>query len=220
MDESLKRRLVGATVIMSVIVIFVPMLVDDGKQDSKTEETGSVPEQPAEMIQQKAFRDGPKAVEKIEPVATPIPPVLPLSSSNADDVVVNTTDVGSSQEQSAVPSDTESRAEPIVASEPAPAVDASSPASQDETSQEPGGLQAWVVQVASFTNPKFADSLVDDLRSRKFAAFKEEVPTGGRLWYRVVVGPEADKRRAKALQEEVVRSTGDERLRGAVKSYP
>ncbi len=251
MDEPLKRRLVGATVILSLVVIFIPMLVED--EPITREEVGEskIPEEPESDLVQREFQTeelvplggdkgkgssagnraagngsggesaaSPPAGETANAVAqagqqaqppgggaSSAPRVAPEVARNPpaanDDVPAVGVDVA-----------------PLEDPEPEPAV--SEAAAQDASLEDlrRGDLKAWVVQVASFTNPKFASNLVDELREKGFAAFMEDVHSNGRIWYRVVVGPEVDKQRTRDLQDAIVKATDDERLRGAIKSYP
>lgn len=49
MDEGLKRRLVGATVLVSLIVIFVPMLLDQEPAEDPGVERVGIPPRPAKL---------------------------------------------------------------------------------------------------------------------------------------------------------------------------
>jgi len=67
MDQQLKQRLIGVTIIVSLIVIFVPMLFDKADQQTGTA-SESVPPVP-EAFQEKAI-DLPKTAEDVAPKDT------------------------------------------------------------------------------------------------------------------------------------------------------
>jgi DedD protein len=228
---------------MSLIVIFVPMLVEDEPLTRETSSESNIPPEPdSDLVerefQAEGFEAGQLQTEELVPLggrpsgdsqansgtttSEPAPPPLPAP---ADRQPVDEAPVA---ETPSSPTSSGDDDLPAVGEDVA-AIDANEPAdqqqepTQDETSLEDlrrGNLKAWVVQVASFSNPKFAESLVADLREKGFAAFMEGVQSNGRTWYRVVVGPEVDKQRTKDLQNAIVKATKDERLRGAIKSYP
>ncbi|TAN51504.1 MAG: hypothetical protein EPN21_06470 [Methylococcaceae bacterium] len=67
MDQQLKTRLIGATIIMSLLVIFVPMLFEDSGEQTADVSTASAPEFPQEFDSQ----------------ALPLPSAAPKSSAAA-----------------------------------------------------------------------------------------------------------------------------------------
>ncbi len=67
-----------------------------------------------------------------------------------------------------------------------------------------GTMQAWAVQVGSFSSTKNALRLRDRLRVEGFDAFVEELKSGGDSVYRVRIGPEASRERAEALKQRLV----------------
>jgi DedD protein len=75
----------------------------------------------------------------------------------------------------------------------------------------------WAVQVGSFSERENAASLRKELQRAGFSAFEERVVSGGEPVFRVKVGPEASRSRAKALQA-MLRDQED--LDGIVVSHP
>lgn len=90
----------------------------------------------------------------------------------------------------------------------------SSAAKKDSPVAPPGG---WAVQVGSFSERENAASLRKELQRAGFSAFEEKVVSGGEPVFRVKVGPEASRSRAKALQA-MLRDQED--LDGIVVSHP
>lgn len=193
MEEPLKRRLVGAAVIMSLVIIFVPMLVNEKSSTPEAPEGSAIPIEPEPPPEREIPR---------EPIFVVEPTQYPVLSDEEDAFVTPVEEL------------------PINGLPPStPAASRQAPTRQ-APAEPPADGQYWAVQVASFTNPAFAESLVERLREKGFAAFSESVPSGGRTWYRVVVGPENSREQARRLQDAVVRATSDERLRGAIRTYP
>ena len=64
-------------------------------------------------------------------------------------------------------------------------------------------IHAWAVQVGSFSTLDNAERLRDQLRAQGFRAFVDVARTSKGETYRVRVGPELDRKRAKAVREEL-----------------
>ena len=104
---------------------------------------------------------------------------------------------------------------------PAPAPK-TTPAPTAKVAAEPApvarvGLQAWAVQVGSFSSRQNADHLSGKLKKAGFEAFVEEAEVEATAVFRGLVGPEADRVRADALLPQIKAAVG---LKGAVKRYP
>ena len=89
---------------------------------------------------------------------------------------------------------------------PPPAVAEGPPESAQESlpTAPPEGAQSrpesgWAVQVAALGNEAAARAMAADLQSRGYAAFVLEYRLNGKVYYRVRVGPEAQRERAEAL---------------------
>jgi len=85
---------------------------------------------------------------------------------------------------------------PSAAAQPADAPPDAPPATGPESAL-PGA--AWAVQLAALSNQDSASKMVSDLKTRGYAAFILEYRSGGKVLYRVRVGPEAQRERAVAL---------------------
>lgn len=179
----MKQRLVGAVVLVSLAVIFIPMLLDGGKQEGMPTFGSNIPEkpdyhfepleiplQPVEPIPE----DRPQLIEESEPApAKPVPPAEAKPSPAAK------------RKPIAKP---KPESKPEVASTPA---------------TEPVG---WVVQVGSFSQADNAMALRDKLRGAGFTAFVEKLKTGEGTVYRVRVGPELRREAAEAQLEKLKRT--------------
>lgn len=78
MDEQLKQRLIGATVIVAFAVIFVPMLFDEKPDEPSHAEVGEIPPMPKDMEEQPV--ELPRSVDE---VAT----AEPVEAEGADRVI-------------------------------------------------------------------------------------------------------------------------------------
>ncbi len=198
MNEQLKKRLTGAVVLVALAVIFIPMLLDG--DDQRMSSYGSnVPERPDSEF------------ETID-----IPLQLPAEPARADARVVDSVQQARTYEAAAVPAPesvatlaTAPPVQPVQSAKPAvtPAAAALKPAAA--ALKPTDAPQAWVVQLGSFAQAANAMALRDKARSKGFDAFVEQVKVeGGKLAYRVRVGPEAQRERADALKLQVAKALG------------
>jgi DedD protein len=76
------------------------------------------------------------------------------------------------------------------------------------------------VQVGSFSDQKNAKKIELDLQEKKFPAFVEQAELEGKKLYRVLVGPEVDKKRAKKMMLDLEPAIKQWKLDGKLRSYP
>lgn len=186
MNEKLKQRLVGAVVLVSLAVIFIPMMLDGGERSSMPMFGSNIPDKPDYgfepldiPLQPVTTVDDtrPVLIDKPEPSPKPIARVKEDKPVNTDAKVLPKT---------------ESREQRLT--KPAPVADS-----------EP---DAWVVQVGSFSQSANALALRDKLRAKGFTAFVEKLKTGGNTIYRVRIGPELKKKNADKLLQRLQRVMG------------
>lgn len=149
MDQELKQRLVGAVVITSLAVIFIPMLFDD----------------PAEQSAQ--------ATGRLE--------------------IPSLADAGYEFDQTVVP---KSVAE--VVQRPKPRV-----IKQIQAKKKLNKMERWYVQLGTFGSSDNASTLKDKIRKQGFHVNVNKITTTNGLMYRVVVGPELDRKRAEQLKVKI-----------------
>jgi DedD protein len=211
MEEGAKRRLVGTAVVVLLLVIFVPMLLDEKPPESLPDEDLAVPGRPnVESSVGTAPTSGPDA-----PLVVPAPRELaPPPLSEPSRVEHETPPAGPAREPVA-PSEPEASA--IVhdkpSAQPPPVVKQERPAPPPTA----GGISSWVVQVASLSELPRAKGLERKLRGEGFPAFIEEARVGQKTFHRVRVGPEADRKRIEAMAASIKEKTG---LSGQVLRYP
>jgi DedD protein len=78
-------------------------------------------------------------------------------------------------------------------------------------------MPSWVIQVASLGTPESAGELESRLRDGGFSAFVEKAEINGKLYYRVRVGPEADRASAERTASQL---RDRHRLDTLIQSYP
>jgi len=78
-------------------------------------------------------------------------------------------------------------------------------------------LQAWILQVGSFSNQNNAANLVAKLNKKGLEAFMEKMAGNKRTLYRVRVGPETNKNKIIKIQKKVQKIVN---IKGRVMRYP
>jgi DedD protein len=202
MDEGAKRRLVGAAVLVALLVIFVPMLVEEKDQADGLGEPISVP---GESGIDAAFDTEMPTVEDLdqdldEGLTLPLPPPETQSTSSGP--------AEPSQSASLEPLPQPTPEPP--AQRPAPPAPA--PAAATGPKPVPAGATAWVVQVASLGSSSAAEKLQNELRGQGFPAFVEQALVNGKTYFRVRVGPEVDRGRAESVATQLQNATSNKPL--------
>lgn len=201
MDKALKQRLVGATVLIALAVIVLPMLLS-GPPSNGTPQSQKIelPPRPDEVaFETRRFPLGEPDAADEEPTAEPASPErLPVPETAAADTpetVPGPTDEPAGGTADAQPADTTQAAAgeedippPEVVVEPAPTVTVKPAApARPETAPAPGGR--YVVQVASLGSDANARKLMENLQQAGLGVLIDTVESDiGRL-SRVRVGP-------------------------------
>lgn len=190
MNEKLKQRLVGAVVLVSLAVIFLPMLLDGGGERSSMPVFGSnIPDKPDYQFEPLDIPLQPvKTVDEKQPVLIDKAEPAPKPATTAPDKP-KTTDTQVSPKP-------EGRQQSLT--DPAPV------AAPKATSEQ----AAWVVQVGSFSQSSNALTLRDKLRKKGFTAFVEKLKTEGKIIYRVRIGPELQRASAEKHLKRLQRIMG------------
>ena len=230
MDDALKRRLTGAVVLVSLAVIFVPMLVEEEPVLSPSIRESNIPVRPPPVLIDPESRrpppPGPRDAGAADAGTEASADLsLPAPEKAADTPVAEVPPAPPSPAPEAAPPEpvqkrvTETPPPPV---EPAPAVAASEPpkapekpaAAPAKASKPPSG---WVVQVGTFADKSNAETTLARLRASGFDSFTEETRLGGKTMYRVRVGPEIQRDRAEAQRAEILAKF---KLEGQVLKYP
>lgn len=174
----LKKRIVGAIVLISLAVIFIPMFLSSEKpyDDGMPTFGSNIPSQPDSLAQLKA--------DKLEP-SVPKPDVQPVERIPVDK---HTTKIKPEDIDVVTPEKPQQQA-PVKTDK------------QDKSSTAAGNTYA--VQVASFSSRKNAIRLRDKLRGKSFKSFVEAIKTEKGVRYRVRVGPEINKTDAEKTRKKI-----------------
>ncbi len=194
MDEQLKKRLLGGVVLVSLMVIFLPMLLEEDSPLDKPLQQDAIPDRSQERdgFEKNALTlpDAPKPGEAfVQPEVDPPPVFIPPQEQTAvTDLELPVETAKSGQEPR----------------QPLPEVKASPKTAQPETVAAIKPVPApsddsWVVQVASLSLKEKADGLIKDLHVHGYRAYLQEANVSGRVWYRVRIGPEPSRPKAETL---------------------
>lgn len=218
MEERLKQRLVGATVLVALAVIFVPMLLD-GVQENGLNGNGAIPPRAEQRVEEPAPDEYPAIpalveVQGTDKEATPVaePARLPADAGAQGGRVLQGTPAAV---KPAAPPRNDVKPEPLATARPLPAREM--PRAATPPAAPAPGLSAWVVQMASFSREDNALALRDRLRAAGYTAFIERLRQPGGDSYRVRVGPEVERSRAEAVRERLEKEM---KLKGFVQQYP
>jgi DedD protein len=190
-DEGLKRRLVGATVLVSLVVIFVPMLLQNEPVLEQGITSSNIPPLPTREFQSRVIP------QPADPLPLPEKRRVRLDSANPD---------------------TAARRSPPPTATPAERKKPEPPASKRATPQV--GVSAWMIQVGSFSQRQNAEKLQQQLRGKKFPVDIELASVKGRTMYRVLVGPEIDRKRTERMLARLNQEVAPLKLSGKIRRYP
>jgi len=203
--DGLKQRIIGALVLVSLAVIFVPMLFDEPHSE-RTSTTIKIPEEPPfpeveapesdlEPAPSYGFESGDPdvtapAIDQ-ETVDSPGYRILEEAPAN-----------GAGPEVAASPeAESETDATPEPASAPVETADKDAGSEVAETAEYERSLDgAWVVQLGSFGNSDNARRLRDQVREKGYGSHLQEVVRGDTTLTRVFSGPFASKSEAESAK--------------------
>lgn len=210
--DGLKQRIIGALVLISLAVIFVPMVFDEPHSE-RTSTSINIPEEPpfpevetpaADSATPPAYQQdtagnagsgsqnqGFRILEEDSPAAQPVP----------DTSTKPTADV-------AKPTPAErSQPKPVASSTSQPATTKPKAPEADTGQESPEYTRslegAWIVQLGSFGNGDNARRLRDNVREAGYSSHLQEVVRGDTTLTRVFSGPFADKSKAEAAKRDL-----------------
>ncbi|HWQ94501.1 MAG TPA: SPOR domain-containing protein [Gammaproteobacteria bacterium] len=232
----LKQRLVGATVLVVLAIILIPILLTGGKEDDSSVAT----------IPPKLDTGFSSRITPLEPAPAPPKPAvidsapLPVPAPSAGNSAAPATVSPQTSEKApgaiatAPPKpDTPPQADKPVTDKPVadksptdkPKADKPAPskplASAAPTATAPSkermNVTAWIIQLGTFSSEQNALALRDQLRAKGYTAFVEKIKSGDSQLFRVRVGPELERARADALRDKLEKET---KQKGIVERYP
>jgi DedD protein len=207
MQEGAKKRLVGAIVIVALAVIFVPMLFEEETATDLPPLPAVIPEQPVvdDRFRSESFLTPADSGVGGLPDEAWVDPVTAGPSVDEETEPVYEAGFDEPAGDSAVPLSPPSSggASRAASTETAPVPEAPPPMARDD------GMPSYVTQVASLGTPDGARVLAEKLRGEGYSAFVESAEVGGRTYYRVRVGPEADRSSAEKTAAKLRRTYKD-----------
>jgi len=230
MDKALKQRLVGASVLIILAVIVLPMLLS-GRSDRLKHESNQielppkpdelsietrrfpvgVPSRPAPVAEQEQELDNQEQTqtESIDFASTSMEEqaVVPEIETDGDETQVPETDVNNVQVTEGEPAQTTATVDAV---EQTPTVTSiilksGKEESLDVTQAVEGSdtTPRYLVQVASFSNERNANALADLLKADNLPVLMDVVDRPAGRMYRVRVGPYAKRPEADALVDKL-----------------
>ena len=245
--NKLKQRLVGATVLVVLAIILVPLLLTGGKEDDSS--VATIPPKLDTGFSSKItpLEPAPAPPKPVASASTPLPVPAPSAGNSAAPATVSP-QVGEKAPETLVaapPADKTSTPPPVAKSDPPkpdnpPPSDkavadksstdkpkavkpdpskplASAASAATASSKERMNVTAWVIQLCTFSSEHNALALRDQLRAKSYTAFVEKIKSGDSQLFRVRVGPELERARADALRDKLEKETNQ---KGIVARYP
>ena len=240
MEEGSKRRLIGATVVVVLLVIFVPMVLEEDpkppatspvadvvpkgqarpemdaefRQPAKQSPLATITELPPPDLLTNSERD--MAASRVDmPVTKPATPPKGTEAQKPKEAVKPTAKDAKKEVAKEAPKDPKKEA----AKEPKKEVAKVAPPKEAAKPAEPGPRKTgagWVFQVASLAERAKADEMAGNLKSKGFPAFVETAEVNGKTYFRVRVGPRKERKDIDALAAAVRDKTGQS---GQVQRY-
>ena len=201
MREGAKKRLIGAVVIVTLAVIFVPMLFEPASLDTLPSIQESMPRAPAfdPTVKTEVFLtpqdSGAAAGDSGSMISQPLalPPAVGVRAQRDGETGAPQDAVTGAPPRADV-------VKPELKADKAPRAEVTAKGAATTGSAPARGANgtgpSWVIQVASVATPEGAAELEGKLRAGGFSAFVEKADVNGKVYYRVRVGPELDRARA------------------------
>jgi DedD protein len=205
-DDKLKRRLIGAAVLVSLAIIFVPMMVEEEPIPAPPVQGTNIP--PREDLTFKS-----QILKEEVTVPTDAPPPEPATEPAVPLVV----EPPASQEPAAPPvavapqgkalegtdkDRAKDREKDKAAAQPGKAAGAAATPPKAPPEQKPAAKPThWIVQVGNYATREKAAGVAGALKAKGLEAFVESI--GQPPTHRVAVGPEEERRQADALLPKV-----------------
>ncbi len=199
MQQRLKERLVGASVLVIIAVIFIPMILTGPVETGSITKT-NIPARPEDEFNSKLIPLN-DTLEPVQSISTEEQPMENVGQEETTSISIESSEEEpdkSSPEQSDVAKQQNVK-------------------SEKKSSDKQVGLSAWVVQLGSFSSKVNADKLNLQLRKSGFPAFVEPIKQKNETAYRVRVGPELLRSDADALLKQIKTKM---KLDGIVLQYP
>ncbi len=198
MDQALKQRLVGATVLIILGVILIPMLLSGQPELQNESRRIELPDKPPELsMETRRFPIGGQTPGR--PSQVPEPGVEQEPEATSAD---GSAEPAEKPEETPAEASSSSEAEAVVEEQPRsePSQVAVAPVTQPLAADISG---RYLVQVASFSNSSNANQLADILNRNQLPVLMDTVVTGAGRLHRVRVGPFDELAGATASRDRI-----------------
>ncbi len=180
--DGLKQRLVGAFVILSLAIIFLPMIFDKPHDVSRTTIVEVPPKPDFKAVEEKpAVRPEFERID-LDPADKRVKPLSQIKEEQGSGASALVGEPASS---------------PVSESTPEPATD------KPTVSHLPAFNNVWMVQLGTFSDAENAYRLRDKLRKDGFDAHTKPIEVKGKSAIRVFTGPFVNKRDAERAKQKV-----------------
>ncbi|MFB9068909.1 SPOR domain-containing protein [Pseudofulvimonas gallinarii] len=208
MEQTLKKRLIGASILIIAAAIFLPMFLAGPPPGQQAGQTLSLdlPPPPDRDMSEVRLPLGTSAGDSVDPsaiVAVEVPPRGQVDAAPEEDVQPAPTPAPASAPRPASPAAT---APATAASTPAPA---SAPARQQAPAASAGG-RFWV-GLGSYGQAANADRVVNAARGRGIDVARDTVTREGRELIRLRAGPWSTRAQAEQARQLLIAAVPDAR---------
>ncbi len=182
MNQHLKQRLVGATVLVVFGIIVLPMILDrPASFESEPDITNIRLTPPTEVKESVKTRTIPEEViARYELPENKKSQNFPMATQKKEKPVQKPRVVKSGEEKIST--------RDLKPNKPLDTIK---------------GNQQWAVQMGSFSSKENADRLVQRLKTQKNLAYSEDIETNGKVVYRVRVGPFDSKSKTEEMKKKL-----------------
>lgn len=210
MDKVLKQRLIGATILIALAVIFIPMLFDAPEEERPSRDlTIDLPDPPADRAQVRRMPLDPDQARQVPPESAAEPPPRTIEPTIRDPEPELQPERVEPEPDPAPETAPESESDPVDEPmiEPEP-TDTSGPdsGSGPELSPESDAMEGWLVQVASFGAEATAREIADRLDNLGHAVAVDRLVRGEAVLHRVRSGPYANRADAERARDQIERT--------------
>jgi len=193
--DGLKQRLVGAFVILSLAIIFLPMIFDKPHDATRASIVAVPPKPDHSPVEVKEPKKPQFERIDIDPADKRVKPLSQIAASPDKSSGANAPDKNTSNAPASSAKNKESessRVNSVKKSEDKPAV-----------AHLPAFNNVWMVQLGTFSDSKNAYRLRDRLREDGFDGHTKAVQIDGKSAVRVFTGPFVNKRDAERVKKKV-----------------
>lgn len=175
-QPSIKYRLTGASVLIAIAIIFLPLILDGQKKNQILD--SQIPEKP---ISGEIILVNINASKSDTPIKT--------TSPQMQEVQITTKELLSTKKEK-----TEQSSTRVKATSKTQSMDLEGDKRRDRPNYQGS---AFVIQLGSFSNKTNAQKVVEKLKSAGYKAYIKVVKTNNKITHKVLVGPELERKQAE-----------------------